>query len=190
MKALSEIITRSIENDRRAQKLLYDRYYPYCLKIVFRYIFHYDKTVDVVNDGFVKVFGKLDRFICYQPENIEIILLGWMKRIMINTAIDRLRKDNFLPEIGHIDDNTWIEDRSQASDQTLLYKELILEIKKLPPAYRAVFNLYIIDGFSHQEIANRLHIAVGTSKSNLSKARVLLQKFIKQNEKENDVCYM
>jgi RNA polymerase sigma factor (sigma-70 family) len=190
LEALPEILCRCKANDRRAQKLLYDRYYPYCMKIVFRYIFHYDKAVDVVNDGFVKVFTKLDKFHCEQPQSMEPILLGWIKTIMINTAIDRLRKDNYLPEIGHIDDSFWMEDRSQTSDQTVLYKELVMEIKKLPPSYRAVFNLYVIDGYTHQEISDQLHIAVGTSKSNLSKARVLLQKYIQQNEQQRGVCYM
>ena len=152
--------------------------------MVFRYIFRYDKATDVVNDGFVKVFGKLNLFKCDPSLNLEMILMGWMRRIMINTAIDRLRKDNFLPEIGQIQENIWLEDHSQASDQNLLYKELIKVIKKLPPGYRAVFNLYVIDGYSHQEIANKLNIAVGTSKSNLSKARTLLQKFIKKEDRE------
>lgn len=74
----------------------------------------------------------------------------------------------------------WIEDKSQSADQALLYKELINEIKKLPPGYRVVFNMYVVDGFTHQEIANQLKIAVGTSKSNLSKAKALLRSYIKK----------
>lgn len=115
-------------------------------------------------------------------------MMGWMKTIMINTAIDRLRKDDFLPEIGLTNEGSWIEDRSSASDQALLYEDLIKEIKKLPPAYRVVFNMYVIDGFSHQEIADRLGIAVGSSKSNLSKARGILQSFIKQAEQTKRCC--
>ena len=111
-----------------------------------------------------------------------------MKTIMINTAIDRLRKDDFLPEIGLTNEGLWIEDRSQASDQSLLYEDIIKEIKRLPPAYRVVFNMYVIDGFTHQEIANRLNIAVGTSKSNLSKARVILQSFIKKADEAKKCC--
>ena len=140
-----------------------------------------------MNDGFVKIFLKLNRFHCDQPDHLEMILMGWMRTIMINTAIDRLRKDSFLPEIGELDETVWIEDKGQTSDQSLLYKEVIKEIKKLPPVYRAVFNMYVIDGFTHQEIATQLKIAVGTSKSNLSKARVLLQKFLKSNEVSN-IC--
>ena len=120
--------------------------------------------------------------------NIEMIFMGWIRKIMVNTSIDSLRKSNFLPEIGVINEGVWLEDRSQLADNNLLYKELILEIKKLPPGYRTVFNMYVIDGYNHQEIADRLQIAVGTSKSNLSKARALLQKFIKSSEKEVYIC--
>jgi RNA polymerase sigma-70 factor (ECF subfamily) len=188
LKFLDEIITGCLENNHRDQKALYERYYGYCLKIVFRYIYRYDKAVDVVNDGFVKVFGKLNSFKYEKSSKVEMILMGWMRTIMINTAIDRLRKDNFLPEIGMINEGIWIEDRSRSADQSILYKELIQEIKKLPPTYRIVFNMYVIDGFTHQEIANQLNIAAGTSKSNLSKARGLLQTFIKKAE-ESKTCY-
>lgn len=167
--------------------MLYEHYYGYCLKIVFRYIYRYDKAVDVVNDGFVKVFRNLDKFYCHSSENTEMMLMGWMRTVMINTAIDHLRKNNFLSEIGTIPDDAWQqEDKSQSSDQAILYKELIKEVKKLPTSYRLVFNLFVIDGYTHQEIAEQLGISVGTSKSNLSKARALLQKFIKTNDQQ--VC--
>ena len=190
MNNLGEIITGCINNNARDQKLLYNQYYGYCLKIVFRYIFRYDKAVDVVNDGFIKVFGKLVKFHYDNAENIERILMGWMRTIMINTAIDQLRKDNFLPEIGALNDDIWIQDTSQSADQSVLYKELISHVKKLPPSYRVVFNMYVIDGFTHQEIANQLRIAVGTSKSNLFKARAILQENIKKNEDHIRTCSM
>jgi RNA polymerase sigma factor (sigma-70 family) len=178
-------IANCIKKDHREQKALYEKYYGYCLKTVFRYIYHYDKAVDVVNDGFVKVFRNIEKFQYNDVENLEMMLMGWMRTIMVNTAIDFLRKNNFVPEIGDISETVWMqEDKSQSAEQALLYKELIKEIKKLPPAYRAVFNMYVIDGFNHQEIASQLGIAVGTSKSNLSKARVYLQKILKNNELE------
>jgi RNA polymerase sigma-70 factor (ECF subfamily) len=185
LEILQNIITGCIQNNQRDQKYLYEKYYGYCLKTVFRYIYRYDKAVDVVNDGFVKVFRNFSKFQFRDTENLEMILMGWMRMIMINTAIDHLRKNNFLPEIGDISESIWLhEDKSQGSDHALMYKELVKEIKKLPPSYRTVFNLYVIDGFTHQEIANQLGISVGTSKSNLSKARVLLQKIIKTNDLE------
>jgi RNA polymerase sigma factor (sigma-70 family) len=189
--SLQTIIAGCVQNNQRDQKYLYEKYFGYCLKTVFRYIYHYDKAVDVVNDGFVKVFRNFEKFQLLDKDNLEMVLMGWMRMIMINTAIDHLRKNNFLPEIGDISESVWLQDRSQGSDQTLLYKELIKEVKKLPPSYRTVFNLYVIDGLTHQEIANLLGISVGTSKSNLSKARVILQKIIKNNDQEvADVCNM
>ena len=191
LEALQHIISGCVQGSQRDQKWVYEKYYGYCLKTVFRYIYRYDKAVDVVNDGFVKIFRNFARFEYRDPDHLEMILMGWMRMIMINTAIDHLRKNNFLPEIGDLADHIWQqEDRSQSSDSVLLYKELVKEIKKLPPSYRTVFNMYVIDGFTHQEIANRLGISVGTSKSNLSKARVLLQKIIKNNDEEVGVCNM
>jgi RNA polymerase sigma factor (sigma-70 family) len=188
LKFLDEIIAGCVETNAADQRAFYERYYGYCLKIVFRYIYRYDKAVDTVNDGFVKVFRNLHGFQCDQTSKIEYMLMGWIKTIMINTAIDRLRRDDFLPEIGITNEISWIEDRSQASDKTLLYEDVIKEIKRLPPAYRTVFNMYVIDGFSHQEIASQLNIAIGTSKSNLCKARVLLQSFIKKAELVTNVA--
>lgn len=189
MESIQEIIASCLENNNKYQKIFYERYFGYCLKIVFRYIYRYDKAIDIVNDGFVKIFRNLVKFHYENPENLEKILLGWMRTIMVNTAIDSLRKDSLLPEIGALDDNVWQPvDRSRGADQNLLYKELIQEVKKLPPSYRAVFNMYVIDGFTHQEIANSLGISVGASKSNLSKARALLQKKINASNSQLDIC--
>lgn len=182
---LLQTINGCLEGNPKAQQRLYEVYYGYCLKTVFRYIYHYDKAADVVNDGYVKIFRNLGRFQYVDLESLERSLMGWMRAIMVNTSIDYLRKNNFLPEIGIIPETVWgVEDKSQSSDQSLLYKELVKEIKKLPPSYRAVFNMYVIDGFTHQEIANQLGISVGTSKSNLSKARAILQKIIRNNDLE------
>jgi RNA polymerase sigma factor (sigma-70 family) len=180
---LRNIIEACAKNNAACQKLVYERYYGYALKIVFRYIYRYERAADVVNDGFVKVFRSIERFITDDYEHIEQRFMGWIKRIMINSAIDELRKNSMLAEIGGIPDHVWeIADRSHSADQSLLYKELIALVKQLPPAYRAVFNMVVIDGLTHHEVANLLNISVGTSKSNLSRARVLLQKHIKDLE--------
>ena len=187
--ALLEIINGCLENNQRDNKRLYEAFYGYSLKVVFRYIYRYDKAVDVVNDGFVKVLGKLNLFHCEPSQNLEMLFKGWLRKIMINTAIDRLRKDSFLPEIG-ITNEFWIEDKSQSADQSLLYKDLITQVKKLPPAYRIVFNMYVIDGYTHQEIANQLHVEVGTSKSNLSKAKAILREHLRKIEDQLQICNM
>jgi RNA polymerase sigma factor (sigma-70 family) len=182
---LHQIIEGCIANNHRDQRILYENYFGYSLKIVFRYIYRYERAVDVANDGFVKLFKNISKFQYSQSQNVEMMLMGWMRTIMINTAIDQLRKENLLPEIGAIDEHVWQEEdkKGQSPDQALLYKEIVIHIKKLPPSYRIVFNMYVLDGFSHQEIGNQLGISVGTSKSNLFKARAILQKYIrKENE--------
>jgi RNA polymerase sigma factor (sigma-70 family) len=188
---LKEIIKGCKNFDHRYQKNFYEKYFGYALKIVFRYIYRYDRAIDVTNDGFVKVFKGFEVFEFKNDADLQKILMGWMRRIMVNTAIDELRKHNMMPEIGGLPDYIWEEpDRNGAADQIVLYKELITEIKKLPPSYRAVFNMYVIDGFTHQEIAEKLGISVGTSKSSLSKARMHLQKYINRNSSEADICNM
>jgi len=186
---LKEIIRGCKNFDHKYQKIFYEKYYGYALKIVFRYIYHYERAVDITNDGFVKVFKNLTVFDCKNDTDIQKVLMGWMRRIMINTAIDELRKHNMMPEIGSLPDAVWDEaDKNTAADNIVLYKELISEIKKLPPSYRVVFNMYVIDGFSHQEIAEKLGISVGTSKSSLFKARMHLQKFINTSSSPADIC--
>lgn len=189
MENLHQIIEGCIKNNHRDQRNLYELFFGYSLKIVFRYIYRYDTAVDVVTDGFVKLFKNIGRFQYSQSQNIEMMLMGWMRTIMIHTAIDHLRKENLLPEIGAIDEHIWQEEdkKGQSPDQALLYKEIVVQIKKLPPSYRIVFNMYVIDGFTHQEIGNQLGISVGTSKSNLFKARAILQKYIKNENERNFV---
>lgn len=180
---LREIIEACSKNNSASQKLVYERYYGYALKIVFRYVYRYERAVDAVNDGFVKLFRNIDRFVTDDYEHLEQRFMGWMKKIMINVAIDELRRGSMLAEIGGIPDHIWeTADKSLSPDQALLYKELVSLVKQLPPAYRAVFNMVVIDGLSHHEVADLLDISVGTSKSNLSRARVLLQKHIKDLE--------
>ena len=107
---------------------------------------------------------------------------------MINTAIDQLRKERMIPKIGRLENNLDISDNCQTADQALLYNELIYEIKKLPPAYRAVLNMFVVDGYSHQEIATFLGISDGTSKSNLSRAREHLKKIIQKYDSLRNAC--
>lgn len=189
MENLLTVIKGSIAKEHKYQKMLYEHYYGYALKIAFRYLYRYEKAVDITNNGFVKLFFNLHRFnIPGKLEEMEKMLLGYIKRIIINTAIDELRKGKMLPEIGGIPDYVWEETGSnQDADQALLYRDLICMIKELPPPYRIVFNMYVIDGYNHHEIADILKIAVGTSKSSLSRARVMLQKAIQKSE-ESKLC--
>lgn len=185
MDDIINIIKGCIGNDHKYQKLAYERYRGFALKTVFRYIYTYEKATDVMHDGFVKIFRHFSTFNWKDMEDLEKMLMGWMRKILINTAIDELRKMKMMPEIGGIPENVWeVPDDGQQADQLLLYKDLITCVKKLPPQYRVVFNMYVIDGYSHYEIADRMQFPVGTSKSTLSRARMLLQKYIKQEEGE------
>jgi RNA polymerase sigma factor (sigma-70 family) len=185
----STILIGCLSKNPKYQKVLYDRYKGFALKIAFRYIYRYDGAIDVVNDAFVKLFKNLSivAFTTQEVDN-EKILLGWFKKLIINTAIDALRKSGMISEIGGIPDDDWdIKDTSENAEELLRYKDLITLLKSLPPMYRIVFNLYAIEGYTHTEISVALNISVGTSKSNLSRARDLLKLSIKKLE-EVQVC--
>ncbi|MHA4809949.1 RNA polymerase sigma factor [Flavitalea flava] len=169
--------------------MVYENYLGFAFKIVFRYIYRYERTMDVVSDGFVKLFTSFERFEATDTEeDTRNLLMGYIKRIMVNASIDELRKGNMLPEIGGLSDHVWdYTSRDDDADQQLLYKQLIVLIKELPPSYRTVFNMYVIDGFNHLEIADLLKIPVGSSKSNLSRAKKMLQERIKKSE-EAKLC--
>jgi RNA polymerase sigma-70 factor (ECF subfamily) len=181
------IIKGCIAKEYICQKMVYRNYQGFAMKLVFRYIYRHEQVVDVVNDGFVKLFNGFKNFkLAESVEGNRKKLMGYIKRIMINTAIDELRKGNMSPEIGGIPEYVWgFTARDQDADQQILYKEVISMIKELPPAYRIVFNMYEIDGFNHLEIADILQIPVGTSKSNLSRAKSILQDKIKKSEEIN-----
>lgn len=177
------IIKGCIEKDHKCQKIIYEHYRGYALKIVFRYIYRYDQAIEVVNDGFVKLFNHFGKFELTDDADNEKLLMAWMKKIMINVSFDQLRKGSMLPEIGVIPDEVWeICDNNHNADQIMLYNDLVVLIKELPPNYRIVFNLYVIDGYTHSEIADMMGTTIGTSKSHLSRARAMLQMKIRKME--------
>jgi RNA polymerase sigma-70 factor (ECF subfamily) len=151
----------------------------------------YEQAVEVTNDGFVKIFRNFGRFEIRDPERMEIVMLGWMRRIMINAAIDYRRKEKNIPETSElIPGGSDYKDDSRLSDNILLFKELICLTRELPPVYRLVFNLHVIEGYSHPEIAKMLGIMVGTSKSNLFKAKVYLQKRLASEKAAFAACLL
>jgi RNA polymerase sigma factor (sigma-70 family) len=168
--------------------MLYEQYRGYAFKVSFRYIYTYEKATDVINDSFVKLFNSFHLFKPGSDEDNEKIVMGWLKKIVINTSIDSLRKEQLLPEIGGIPESAFeITDSNNNADQAALYNDLMILVKQLPPVYRLVFNLYAIDGYSHAEIADLMNMSIGTSKSNLFRARAILQKGIKKMEQEK-IC--
>jgi len=138
-----------------------------------QYADNYDDAKDILQDGFIKIFQKLDQF--QHRGSFE----GWIRRIMINTALERYRSQLHLYPITESvmskDDFLYEEifDKMSAND-------LIKMVQELPPRYRMVFNLYAIEGYTHKDISEMMGIALGTSKSNLARARTILQKKVKQ----------
>ena len=186
MEDISDIILGCIRNEPKYQRRFYDRYRGFACKVVFRYVYHYERAVDVVTDGFIKAFTHFNSFIVKKDENLEKLVMGWLKRIMINCSIDELRRSRMVPEIGEINEEVWaITDRHDNADQLILYKEIISMIKKLPPRYRLVFNLHVIDGYSHDQISEMLHIPANTSRGNCSRANSMLLDIINKSEQIN-----
>ena len=154
-------------NDRSCQRKVYELLYGKMMTVCRRYCRDRDEATDVLQDGFVKVFEKISLY------NHEGVFEGWVRRIMVNTALDALRKkkNEFLSE-----DVTMFHNEVDESEDESFYSEIKMEdilkaMEQLSPMYRAVFNLYAIEGLTHQEIAEELSITVGTSKSNYFKAK-------------------
>lgn len=169
--------------------MFYEHYLGYALKIAFRYVGSYENAANAANDAFIKMFRGFKKFEIRDLENTEAMLMGWIRRIVINVSIDYMRKESLIAERTSLKDVWQHADVSNGGDAQLMYKELISLVKKLSPAYRVVFNLHVIDGYSHQEIAEMLGISVGTSKSNLAKARAFLQKHLVTDTKGNVLCF-
>lgn len=172
----TEVIKGCLKNDRACQKELYDFYYSKMLGVCSRYAKDSDEAQDVLHEAFLKVFVNLKNF------NGTGSFEGWIRRIMVNTSIDYLRKSksNYM-----IVSTVFAEDKTEdvvdeMEDEELAMhidkEEILKAVKALTPAYRSVFNLYVIENYSHKEIAEMLEISEGTSKSNLSKAKFNLRK--------------
>jgi RNA polymerase sigma-70 factor (ECF subfamily) len=170
--------------------MLYEQYYGLCLKIAFRYVNTYEQAVEVVHDGFLKMFRNFSRFEVRDQNKVEMLLMGWIRRVVINAAIDYMRREMNNHQNYPIPEHVWEQQEDCLSaDNAVLYKELIIKVKELPPAYRMVFNLHVIEGYSHPEIAKMLGITTGTSKSNLSKARAHLQKALAPENPQTILCH-
>jgi len=137
-----------------------------------------EDAVEILNDGFLKIFKEIYR---YQPAYANEInsFKGWLRKIMVYTAIDHFRKNQKHRIVGELDVSLVYTPANEENGlDKLSYDEIIGFIQQLSPAYKTVLNLFIIEGFSHEEIAKQLEISVGTSKSNLAKARKQLQKIL------------
>lgn len=165
---LEHIIAGCCQGNRQCQNSLYKQYAATMLVVCMRYTRTKEEAEEVLQEGFLQVFTKIQKF------RNEGSLEGWIRKIMVNTALQKIRARPVLSKVVSIDEVT-IEDRTEIASDAISAKELIQLIQNLPPTYKAVFNLFVFEGLKHKEIAELLGISEGTSKSNLSDARNLLQ---------------
>jgi RNA polymerase sigma factor (sigma-70 family) len=165
-------------NSRESQKVIYSSFYGYAMAICDRYTGKHDDAIEILNDGFLKIFKEIHH---YKPAYADVVssFKGWLRKIMVYTAIDHFRKNHKHQMVTQLDDVVYqmVSVNEDALDK-LSYEEIIRAVQDLSPGYRTVFNLFVIDGLSHDEIAAQLGISAGTSKSNLFKARLQLQKIL------------
>ena len=178
---LNIIIRGCTLNQRESQKKLYNSFYSYGMAICDRYTKRKEDSIEIFNDSFLKIFKEIHRYKPLYDDEINSFK-GWIRKIMIYTAIDHNRKHNKHNFNAELDKSiVYLPADDENAFDMISYDEIIRAIRQLSPAYRTVINLFIIDGFSHEEISEQLGIAVGTSKSNLFKAKHALQKILKKD---------
>ncbi|WP_201747984.1 RNA polymerase sigma factor [Chitinophaga vietnamensis] len=168
---INQLIAGCRKKQRGSQETLYRIFFGYAMSICLRYVQQKEEAVEIMNDGFLKIFQHIHSFDTSRP------FKSWLAKIMVNTAIDYLRskkKVQFADDIDHVHEIAVDEHIVEK----LSYDELLQLVQTLPPAYRTVFNLYVMEGFQHHEIAQTLGISEGTSKSNLFKAKKILKEKI------------
>lgn len=172
-----KLIEACIRQDRKAQRELYERFAPRMYSLCLRYISDRDKAKDVLQDGFITLFAKIDTY------NGEGSFEGWVRKIFVNTALMDLRKNDVLKGSAEIEEFQVKGPTVENILDKLQAKDIYRLISTMPQGFRTVFNLYVVDGYSHQEIAERLGISEGSSRSQLSRGRVWLQEKINKLEK-------
>ncbi len=170
---LDIILEGCIAGNRKAQGNLFDLFGDEMFGVCLYYSKDYTEAEDTLHEGFIKVFQKIDQF------KHKGSLVGWIRKVMVNTALEKYRKHQQLYAL--VDEQALNEDMvPENAFHDLSAQDLIKLIRELTPQYRMVFNLYAIEGYSHKEISEMMGISEGTSKSNLARARYILQKKVKK----------
>lgn len=167
-----DLIKGCIEGNRRMQEELYQRFSPRMYAVCLRYAGKAEEAEDILQEGFIKIFKKLDSF------RSEGSFEGWIRRIFVNTAIEHFRRKRYLMPVTEKEENT-IEGKYISVLDELAEKDILALVQELSPGYRTVFNMYVVEGYTHKEIADLLGISEGTSKSQLSRAKVILQEMVR-----------
>jgi RNA polymerase sigma factor (sigma-70 family) len=168
----SDLIRGCIDEDRRMQEELYRRFSPRMYGVCLRYAGNAEEAQDILQDGFVKVFKKLSSF------RGEGSFEGWIRRIFVNTAIEHFRRKRYLQPVTEKEEAT-LEGNYLSVLDNLAEKDILDLVRQLSPGYRTVFNMYVVEGYTHKEIGDIMGISEGTSKSQLSRAKVILQEMVK-----------
>ena len=171
-----QLIESCIKGDRASQKVLYDRLAARMFPVCMRYAGYRELAEDVLQDGFVTLFTRLDT---YKGEGS---FEGWARKIFVTTALMNLRKKDALKMSDDLEAARSLKAETSSQIQNLGYKELMNMIMELPAGFRTVFNMYAIEGYSHKEIGEILGISETTSRTQLSRARISLQNKIKERE--------
>ena len=175
--SLDTIIAGSRSGHASAQKSLIRMFLGYARSISMRYAANMQEAEEIVNDGFLKVFNNLDRYDPSKP------FKAWLRSIFTNTAIDHYRRNlKYTLHVNELDEN--LEDLNESVLSAISAKEILALVQQLPTSFRLVFTLYVLDGYTHKEVADLLNIKEGTSKSNLQDARKKLQLMIRNNYPE------
>jgi RNA polymerase sigma-70 factor (ECF subfamily) len=172
--SLNRLIKQCAKNDKRAQKEIYQLFAGKLFSICLKYSKNRQEAQDNFQDGFVTIFSKIGQF------NFKGSFEGWLKRIMVNTVLLKYRNKSVLNIVTEeIPDEVVVD----VDDDEISLDFLLSLIQELPERYRLVFNLYVLDGYSHKEVSQMLHIAEGTSKSNLARARAILKQKVENHQK-------
>ena len=155
------------------QRELYERYASKMYGVCLRYAGNAQEAEDILQEGFIKVFNKIGS---YRGEGS---FEGWIRRIFVNTAIEHYRKKIYLQPITEYEEDT-VEGKYLTVLDSLAEKDIIQLVQQLSPGYRTVFNMYVVEGYTHKQIAESLGISEGTSKSQLSRAKLILQDLVSQ----------
>jgi RNA polymerase sigma factor (sigma-70 family) len=176
---IHQLIGGCIRQERTSQKMLYKAFYGFSMGICLRYANNREEAAEVMNQGFYKVFTRIETYDISRP------FKAWLGKIMMNVSIDYYRANLKMAYTEDLDKAEGISD-GELADRKLNYDDLLAMIQKLPNAYRTVFNLFAIEGYSHEEIGEMLGISSGTSKSNLHKARQKLKQMILEADRSGD----
>ena len=168
-----------LKDNEKECKAIYEKLAPKMMSLCLRYMGDREDAKDVLQDGFVTLFSKIDSY------SGDGSFEGWARRIFVNTALMALRKNDALKMSDSLESAAHLQGGEMSQMQSISYRELLAMIAELPSGYRTIFNMYVVEGYSHKEIAAALGISEATSRSQLMRARTMLQDKIRERSEEH-----